>query len=131
MRIRKQKGLLASPFEARASFALELTEQQLKRLKEIKRLPVENRKRDFLRGFYPATMKASPEHSSLLSRFEKTGNLLGYVPKQNYLESQWGWEYDIVWKEAGKLPPSHVVEVQNKGNLDSALMKLKHAKDIW
>lgn len=128
---KKQKGLVVEPVEVPAATALALTDEQSERLKDIEHLPVENRIEEFLKGFYPATIRASLKHSPLQRRLEEVGSLLGYTSKRNYPEPQSGWEYDVVWKEAEKLPPSHAFEVQDKGNLDSALVKLKHAKDIW
>jgi len=39
--------------------------------------------------------------------------------------------YDVVWKEIEALPPSHVFEIQDKGNVNGALSKLQHARDVW
>jgi hypothetical protein len=99
-------------------------------IEEIDRLPVEERVKEFLKG-YLGDIRANLTHASLQKRLEEIGTLLGYITKRNYPEPQSGWEYDVIWKEAEKLPPSHAYEVQDKGNLDSALVKLKHAKDIW
>lgn len=52
------------------------------------------------------------------------GRLLGKFAKEEYQR------YDVVWKDHELSPRvSHVFEVQNRGNLEAALAKLKHAYD--
>jgi hypothetical protein len=52
------------------------------------------------------------------------GRVLGY---HTQMEFEY---YDVVWRTNEKSPRlSHVFEVQHKGNIDSALAKLKHAYD--
>ena len=39
--------------------------------------------------------------------------------------------YDVIWKRIATGNPSKVFEVQHRGSLDSAFVKLKHAYDSW
>ena len=51
-----------------------------------------------------------------------------------YPESEFVHEhhrYDVIWKRVKSGNPVKVFEVQVSGNLDSALTKLKHARDLW
>ncbi|MDQ3255117.1 MAG: winged helix-turn-helix domain-containing protein [Acidobacteriota bacterium] len=52
------------------------------------------------------------------------GRVLGYHAQMEFEY------YDVVWREGEASPRlSHVFEVQRRGNIDSALAKLKHAYD--
>ena len=79
----------------------------------------------------PEARPARPEtpHDRLKSKIKEIGEVLG---KKCHMEFREGpYEYDVVWKEIEALQPSHVFEVQDKGNVDSALSKLQHAQHIW
>jgi hypothetical protein len=39
--------------------------------------------------------------------------------------------YDVIWKRVAAGHPAKVFEIQHRGNLDSAFVKLKHAYDLW
>ena len=70
-----------------------------------------------------------PLHESLKSKIREIGEVLG---KQAHTEFPVPpYVYDVVWKEIEALPPSHVFEIQDKGNVDGALSKLQHARDVW
>ena len=76
----------------------------------------------------PATPPESL-HNVMKTKIKDIGEVLG---KQCHVEFQSPpYLYDVVWKEVEGLPPSHVFEVQDKGNLNGALSKLLHARDIW
>jgi len=79
----------------------------------------------------PPEVRPPPEspHESLKSKIMQIGEVLGKkyhveFPLDNY-------QYDVVWKEIEGLLPSHVFEVQDKGNVDLALSKLQHAQHKW
>jgi len=94
------------------------------------------------RGFWEATppVKEPPPvpppereesvHKSLKMKIGQIGEILGRWAKEEYHAPP--YVYDVVWKEVEGLPrPSHVFEVQDKGNVDMALSKLQHARDNW
>jgi len=70
-----------------------------------------------------------PLHKILKSKIREIGEILG---KQTHTEFPAPpYVYDVVWKEIEALPPSHVFEIQDKGNVNGALSKLQHARDVW
>ena len=61
-------------------------------------------------------------HSNIQELLVEIGNFLGYSAETEYNY------YDVVWREKPNSPRlSHIFEVQNKGNIDSAFAKLKRA----
>ena len=68
-------------------------------------------------------------HEALKSQIREIGRVLGKVAETEHKSSP--YVYDVVWREAEGLNPSHVFEVQDKGDPDKALAKLQHARDIW
>ena len=74
--------------------------------------------------------KEKPLHKSLKAKLKQIGEIVGRWAREEYPSPP--YIYDVVWKEMEGLPrPSHVFEVQDKGNVDMALSKLQHARDIW
>ena len=63
-------------------------------------------------------------HADIQQMLLEIGRILGY-----HVEMEFEF-YDVVWRENERSPRlSHVFEVQHKGNIDSALAKLKKAYD--
>jgi hypothetical protein len=63
-------------------------------------------------------------HADIQQMLLEIGKILGY-----HVEMEFEF-YDVVWRENERSPRlSHVFEVQHKGNIDSALAKLKKAYD--
>jgi hypothetical protein len=63
-------------------------------------------------------------HTDIQQMLLEIGKILGY-----HVEMEYEF-YDVVWRENERSPRlSHVFEVQHKGNIDSALAKLKKAYD--
>lgn len=61
-------------------------------------------------------------HVDVQNKIIEIGNALGFFAQKEFEF------YDVVWRETAKSTRlSHVFEVQSKGNLDSALAKLKRA----
>lgn len=61
-------------------------------------------------------------HTEVQNKIIEIGNALGFFAQKEFEY------YDVVWRETAKAARlSHVFEVQSKGNLDSALTKLKRA----
>ena len=69
-------------------------------------------------------------HEQLKQMVHEIGTTMGYHCQMEFREAL--YVYDVVWKD---LPTatraSRVFEVQDKGNLSDALLKLQHARDIW
>jgi len=68
-------------------------------------------------------------HSELAGMLVDLGTLFGKHPEKEHKTIP--YTYDVVWKEVKMGNPIKVFEVHDKGVLDSALSKLKHAYDIW
>jgi hypothetical protein len=69
-------------------------------------------------------------HTALQGKLKEIGEILHKHSATEYRESP--YVYDVIWKEDAALPrASHVFEVQHHGSLADALLKLKHAHDVW
>ena len=69
-------------------------------------------------------------HSKLARQIDEIGRILGKYAKRELREGP--YSYDVIWKDAEWLPRvTHVFEVQDKGNVLEALVRLKHAYDNW
>ena len=69
-------------------------------------------------------------HQQLQKKLQEIGHILGKFCVSEYPEGP--YQYDVVWKEDQNLVrASHVFEIQHHGNLADALLKLKHAHDVW
>ncbi len=70
-------------------------------------------------------------HKAAKCMLKDIGEMMGKTVYQELKEGP--YRYDVVWKDSDSkdMSPSHVFEIQDKGNLDSALAKLQHAKDKW
>jgi predicted RNA-binding protein len=68
-------------------------------------------------------------HSELITMLVELGEMFGKSAEQEYPAGP--YRYDTVWKRVKVGNPTKVFEVHDKGVLDSALAKLKHAYDIW
>lgn len=69
-------------------------------------------------------------HTKLARQLEEIGWILGRYARREFREG--GYSFDVIWKEAEQLPRvTHAFEVQDKGNVVEALVRLKHAYDNW
>ena len=68
-------------------------------------------------------------HDELKSKLVTMGNILGMFAKAEYAVD--GFRYDVVWKEREDFGVRKAFEIQHRGSVDSALIKLKHAHDMW
>jgi predicted RNA-binding protein len=64
-------------------------------------------------------------HKSLESKLREIGEVLGMHAKTEYHFTP--YIYDVVWSDVETHPPTHVFEIQDKGQVDVALAKLQHA----
>ncbi|MDP2949200.1 MAG: winged helix-turn-helix domain-containing protein [Chloroflexota bacterium] len=77
-----------------------------------------------------AQRKKESIHSQLGRKLEEIGRVLGKYARRELKEGP--YSYDVIWKDAEWLPRvTHVFEVQDKGNVLEALVRLKHAYDNW
>jgi predicted RNA-binding protein len=76
-----------------------------------------------------APAKAPLTHSELITMLVELAEMFGKSAAREYLAGP--YRYDAVWKRVKVGNPTKVFEVHDKGVLDSALAKLKHAYDIW
>lgn len=71
------------------------------------------------------SQQESLTHVDIQNMLLEIGEILGY-----HTQAEFEY-YDVVWRENARSPRlSHVFEVQHKGNIDSALAKLKKAYDV-
>jgi uncharacterized damage-inducible protein DinB len=71
-----------------------------------------------------ANVAPALSHTDVQQMLLDIGRILGH-----HAQSEFEY-YDVVWRASEASPRlSHVFEVQHKGNIDSALAKLKHAYD--
>lgn len=69
-----------------------------------------------------ATVRASLSHGDVQQMLIELGVILGHHAEREYEY------YDVVWRASERSPRlTHVFEVQHKGSIDSALVKLKRA----
>ncbi len=70
-------------------------------------------------------------HEQLQSWLTEIGTALGRYSAKDFNEGT--YRYDVVWKPAPNdvLGVTHAFEVQDKGNLTEALVRLQHALDRW
>lgn len=68
-------------------------------------------------------------HDELKRKIVELGRIWGMHAEAEFKAE--GFKYDAVWKERKELGVRKAFEVQHKGNLESALVKLKHAHDMW
>ena len=68
-------------------------------------------------------------HSELIAMIADLAEMFGKSAEREYLVGP--YRYDVIWKRVKVGNPTKVFEVHDKGVLDSALAKLKHAYDIW
>lgn len=120
---------------------------------KIKCYPVEVKKEEIpeiakwpLRGFIPskrlevlekirklATAKPTPsksEHDELIDIICQLGSILGYTRVEGKCLYE-NIEYDVIWWKRPRKEPTHIFEVQIRGNIHQALSKLKDAYDKY
>lgn len=69
------------------------------------------------------------KHNDLKSYLAEIGQLQGYIADEEYpMESTY---LDVVWRRVERSVPTFVFEVQVSGDIYSAMVKLKHAFDLW
>lgn len=69
------------------------------------------------------------QHEEIVDAIYALGELVGYKPEKKWRHKR--YEFDIAWHKPPRVGPKHVFEVHVKGNLEAALLRLKHAYDLW
>jgi len=90
---------------------------------------ITQRGRDRIEGRVEPVKEAT--HGQLQSWLVEIGAALGRHSLKDFNEGT--FRYDVIWKPApnGILGVTHTFEVQDKGNLNEALIRLQHAMDRW
>ena len=92
--------------------------------------PGKDRVRAEVGDAHEARQKRESLHTQLSRRVEEIGRILGKYARRELKDGP--YSYDVIWKDAEWLPRvTHVFEVQDKGNVLEALVRLKHAYDNW
>jgi predicted RNA-binding protein len=69
------------------------------------------------------------EHDKIAQYIYEIGEMIGYQPEKKWRVDR--SEYDVVWHRPPREGPRCVFEVQVRGSVESALLKLKDAWDRW
>ena len=69
------------------------------------------------------------DHNTIQEMLHKLAESYGMHSELEYVHEH--HRYDVIWKRVKSGFPAKVFEVQVSGNIDSALTKLKHARDLW
>lgn len=86
---------------------------------------------EFIQGLKPPVRPKvrELEHDQIVNFIYELGEVIGYDPARKWRHG--GFEYDVVWAKPPRIGPLCVFEVQLRGNIETALAKLKHAYDLW
>lgn len=97
---------------------------------------------DYLQQIYLKTLRESElkpitkevesaevKHEQVVDVIFGLGELIGYRPERRWRHE--GYEFDVVWFKPPRVGPKYVFEVHIRGNLEAALLRLKHAHDLW
>jgi predicted RNA-binding protein len=77
----------------------------------------------------PPIQQDQLQHDQIVDAIYAIGELIGYRPEKKYRHER--YEFDVVWHRPPRIGPKYVFEVHVKGSLEAALLRLKHAYDIW
>jgi len=69
------------------------------------------------------------QHDQMVDAIYSLGELIGYKPEKKWRHER--YEFDVVWHKPPRIGPKYVFEVHLKGSLEAALLRLKHAHDLW
>lgn len=91
---------------------------------------------EYLRRIYlkpPVKPPSKPlellQHDEIVDAIYALGELIGYKPEKKWRHER--YEFDVVWHKPPRIGPKYVFEVHVKGSLEAALLRLKHAYDLW
>ncbi|MEM2194585.1 MAG: hypothetical protein QXY40_09510 [Candidatus Methanomethylicia archaeon] len=69
------------------------------------------------------------QHDEIVDAIYALGELIGYKPEKRWRHER--YEFDVVWHKPPRIGPKYVFEVHLRGSLEAALLRLKHAYDLW
>jgi len=69
------------------------------------------------------------QHDQIVDAIYALGELIGYKPEKRWRHER--YEFDVVWHKPPRIGPKYVFEVHVRGSLEAALLRLKHAYDLW
>jgi len=69
------------------------------------------------------------QHDEIVDIIYALGEIIGYKPDKKWRHEK--YEFDVVWHKPPRIGPKYVFEVHLKGSLEAALLRLKHAYDLW
>ncbi len=70
-------------------------------------------------------------HSRIQDMLVELGKRLGYRAVKEYYHSPSGFRWDVAWFKPPTVIPVKIFEVQIGGDIDKALLRLKHAYDLF
>jgi len=79
--------------------------------------------------FDKGTEEPFPSHDDVKEVLVEIGRLQNFIAESEY-QFELG-KLDVVWRRVQHSVPTYVFEIQIGGNLYQALVKLKHAFDLW
>jgi len=68
-----------------------------------------------------------PRHEKVKEMIVELGKIFNKIPIEEYKMSS--YKYDVIWKNVESGYPTYAFQIQDKGNLDNALMSLKGISD--
>jgi len=77
----------------------------------------------------PSKSPSELKHDDIVDMIYALGEVIGYKPERKWRHE--GYEFDVVWNKPPRIGPKYVFEVHLKGSLEAALLRLKHAYDLW
>jgi len=79
----------------------------------------------------PSVLKTEEEltHEEIVDMIYALGEIIGYEPAKKWRHGR--YEFDVVWHKPPRVGPKCVFEVHLRGSLEAALLRLKHAYDLW
>jgi len=117
----------------------ELTGYNLKYVREFMKIREKRSQKliEFLREIYasrhgiPSIVKTEeePSHERIVNIIYALGEIIGYEPAKKWRHE--GYEFDVVWHKPPRVGPKYVFEVHLRGSLEAALLRFKHAYDLW
>ncbi len=76
-------------------------------------------------------ISAIPSHDELVKMIRDIGEWLSFVVEVNEETPDKVYKLDVTWRDAPGHAPLKAFEVDVKGDVDKALARLSHAKDVW
>jgi len=79
----------------------------------------------------PSKTVVKPDHDILVEELVEIGKWLGFMAKKEEPTPDKLYKIDVTWRDFESHNPLKAFEVDVKGDIDKALVRLKHAWDKW